>query len=110
MLFRSIAYGLNVVPPATGSLTLLVQPVLAAIVAWILFSEAMGALQILGGVLVLAGIAWAKTRGTLTPRVTTPSHRTATITPVAPALPPVSNITDQKANIAPSASMHKDSD
>ena len=34
----------------------LLQPVLAAVLAWILFAEPLGALQVFGGVAVLAGI------------------------------------------------------
>lgn len=55
-----IAYGLMAVPAALGSLTLLVQPVVAAVVAWIIFAEALGPLQGLGAVLVLLGVYFAK--------------------------------------------------
>lgn len=51
-----IAYSLAHLPAALGSVGLLLQPVLAAVLAWILFAEPLGALQVFGGVAVLAGI------------------------------------------------------
>lgn len=55
-----IAFGLGRVPPAFGAVTLLVQALLAAIYAWVLLDEAMSALQIIGGIIVLAGILLAR--------------------------------------------------
>lgn len=51
-----IAYALRHVPVAFSSVALLVQPVVAAGLAWYLFAEHLGPLQISGAVLVLAGI------------------------------------------------------
>lgn len=51
-----IAYGFGHVPAAIGSLILLVQPVVATFLAWWLLGEKLGSIEILGGVLVLAGI------------------------------------------------------
>lgn len=58
-----IAYGLMAVPASLGSLTLLIQPVIAAAVAWMLFGEALGPLQFAGTALVLFGVYWAKRKG-----------------------------------------------
>ncbi|MEP9395881.1 DMT family transporter [Mesorhizobium sp. KR2-14] len=55
-----IIYALAWLPPAFSSLTLLVQPVVAAILAWALLAEPLGAAQALGGVIVLAGIFVAR--------------------------------------------------
>ena len=55
-----IAWGLAHVPSAFGSLVLLVQPVVAAIVAWFLFGEALGPQEWLGALVVLAGIQMAR--------------------------------------------------
>ena len=55
-----IAYSLAHLPAAMGSVGLLSQPVLAALMAWILFGEALGALQMLGGFAILAGIYLAR--------------------------------------------------
>ncbi|MBL9170003.1 MAG: DMT family transporter [Verrucomicrobiales bacterium] len=51
-----IAYGFGHVPAAVGSLILLVQPVVATFLAWWLLGEKLGSVEILGAVLVLAGI------------------------------------------------------
>jgi drug/metabolite transporter (DMT)-like permease len=42
--------------------SLLIQPVMAALFAWVLFGEALGAMQFIGGAVVLAGI-WLARRG-----------------------------------------------
>ncbi len=55
-----IAYSLAHLPAAMGSVGLLSQPVLAALMAWILFGEALGALQMLGGFAILTGIYLAR--------------------------------------------------
>lgn len=56
----AITYALAYLPPAFSSLTLLLQPVVAAILAWALLSEAIGPMQALGGAVVLAGIMVAR--------------------------------------------------
>lgn len=55
-----IAYGFAHLPAAFSSVSLLLQPVLAAIYAWALLGEAVGPAQMLGGLVVLAGIYLAK--------------------------------------------------
>ncbi|MDX5392185.1 MAG: hypothetical protein LPJ86_00005, partial [Caulobacteraceae bacterium] len=42
------------------SVVVLIQPLVAAIAGWILFAEALGPLQALGGVITLAGVALAQ--------------------------------------------------
>ena len=59
-----IAWALAHLPVAFASVSLLVQPVTAALVAWALFGEQIGAQQAVGGVIVLAGIMLAR-RGSL---------------------------------------------
>ena len=56
----AITYALAYLPPAFSSLTLLLQPVVAAILAWALLNEAIGTMQALGGAVVLAGIMVAR--------------------------------------------------
>lgn len=51
-----IAWALAHLSPAFSSVSLLVQPVAASILAWVLLSEPFGALQALGGAIVLGGI------------------------------------------------------
>lgn len=58
-----IAYALRHVPVAFSSVALLVQPVVAAGLAWLLFGEHLGPLQIAGAVLVLAGIVICRRAG-----------------------------------------------
>lgn len=58
-----IAFALAHLPAALGSLSLLIQPVAAAGLAWVLLAEALGWLQALGGAIVLAGILIARRAG-----------------------------------------------
>lgn len=58
-----IAYALRHVPVAFSSVALLVQPVVAAGLAWFLFGERLGPVQIAGAVLVLAGIVICRRAG-----------------------------------------------
>lgn len=51
-----IAKALGHLPVTISSFGLLLQPISAAILAWLLFQEALSAMQILGGVFVLCGI------------------------------------------------------
>jgi drug/metabolite transporter (DMT)-like permease len=55
-----IAYALAHLPAPFSSVSLLFQPVMAALFAWLLLSEALVPLQMLGGVIVLAGIYLAR--------------------------------------------------
>ncbi|MBX5170784.1 DMT family transporter [Rhizobium sp. NZLR1b] len=56
----AITYALAYLPLAFSSLTLLLQPVVAAILAWALLNEAIGTMQALGAAVVLAGIMVAR--------------------------------------------------
>jgi drug/metabolite transporter (DMT)-like permease len=61
----SIAWALGRLPAATASVVVLIQPVVAAAVAWLLFSEAITPMQGAGAALALAGVAiaqWAAAR------------------------------------------------
>ena len=51
-----IAWSMAHLPAAFSSVSLLVQPLTAALLAWVLLSEPFGPLQALGGAVVLAGI------------------------------------------------------
>ena len=55
-----IAYGLAHLPAAFGSVVLLFGPAVSAVLAWILLAEPLSLLQILGAVVVLAGIELAR--------------------------------------------------
>jgi len=55
-----IAFALAKLPAAFSSVALLVQPVAAAIFAWLILNEALGTWQALGGALALAGISIAR--------------------------------------------------
>ena len=55
-----IAYALAHLPAAFSSVSLLLQPVMAAVFAWILLSEPLVPLQIAGGCVVLVGIYLAR--------------------------------------------------
>ncbi|HEY0847676.1 MAG TPA: DMT family transporter [Noviherbaspirillum sp.] len=55
-----IAYALAHLPASLSSVSLLIQPLTAAIAAWLLFQEAIGPLQMVGGALLLWGIYLSK--------------------------------------------------
>ncbi|MGF7160586.1 drug/metabolite transporter (DMT)-like permease [Rhodoligotrophos appendicifer] len=55
-----ITYALAWLSPAFSSLTLLIQPVVAGILAWLVLAEPIGAMQAIGGIVVLAGIVIAR--------------------------------------------------
>jgi drug/metabolite transporter (DMT)-like permease len=57
-----IAYAFAHLPASLSSVSLLIQPVVAAFVAWRLFGEAVGPAQFIGGAVVLGGI-WLAKRG-----------------------------------------------
>lgn len=58
-----IVYALAHLPPAFSAVSMILQPLVATIVAWMLFQETLGPLQAIGGVVVLTGI-WLARRGT----------------------------------------------
>jgi drug/metabolite transporter (DMT)-like permease len=55
-----IAYSLAHLPAAFSSVSLLFQPVMATFFAWLLLAESPASLQIVGGIVVLAGIYLAR--------------------------------------------------
>ena len=68
-----IAYALAHLPAAFSSLSLLVQPVAAAVLAWIILGESIGVWQVLGGAIVLSGILLARRNAaTVAPKPATP--------------------------------------
>lgn len=58
-----IAYAMAHLPATFSSVGLLLQPVMAALFAWVLLAEVMSPVQIAGGVIVLAGIGIAHRAG-----------------------------------------------
>ncbi|WP_395644670.1 DMT family transporter [Terricaulis sp.] len=51
-----IAYGVGRLPIAISTVLLWMQPLVAAVLSWILFGEALGALALVGAALILAGV------------------------------------------------------
>ena len=58
-----VAYALAELPAAFSSLALLLQPTVAAALAWTILGEALGPWQAIGGAVVLAGVALARSDG-----------------------------------------------
>jgi drug/metabolite transporter (DMT)-like permease len=56
----SIAWALGRLPASTASVTVLVQPVAAAVLAYLIFGETLTVLQAAGGALALAGVVIAQ--------------------------------------------------
>ncbi|MGQ0553210.1 MAG: DMT family transporter [Planctomycetota bacterium] len=63
-----ITYALAHLPTGFSALTLLMQPVCAAVFAWWLLGEALGPQQALGGAIVLLGVLLARRATRSTPR------------------------------------------
>jgi drug/metabolite transporter (DMT)-like permease len=57
-----IAYAFAHLSASLSSVSLLIQPVMATLFAWLLFHESVGIAQLAGGAIVLAGI-WLARRG-----------------------------------------------
>ncbi|MFD2249573.1 drug/metabolite transporter (DMT)-like permease [Pseudochelatococcus lubricantis] len=57
-----ITYALAYLLATFSSLTLLLQPVVAALLAWLILGESLSSMQITGGLIVIAGI-WLARRG-----------------------------------------------
>lgn len=55
-----IVYGLAHLPAGFASLTLLVQPIVAALLAWTLLGESLTPMAMIGGIVVLTGIVIAR--------------------------------------------------
>lgn len=55
-----VAWALGRLPTALTAVTVLIQPVVAAILGWLMFAEAMTPLQALGGAAVLGGVVLAQ--------------------------------------------------
>lgn len=58
-----LAVGFGLVPTHIASVLILWQPVLVALLGWIILHEALGPVQLLGGALVLVGVWLAKRSG-----------------------------------------------
>ncbi len=56
----AIAWALGRLPAAVASVVILVQPVVAAVLGWLIFGEAMTGVQMLGGMVALAGVVLAQ--------------------------------------------------
>jgi drug/metabolite transporter (DMT)-like permease len=56
----AIAWAMGRLPAPTASLVVLVQPVVAALLGWVLFQEKLTGLQMLGAVVALAGVVLAQ--------------------------------------------------
>ena len=57
-----IAYALGWLPITASSVTLLIQPVVSAILAWGLLGESLTAVQCIGGAIVLTGVLLVRSR------------------------------------------------
>ena len=55
-----IAWALGRLPPATAAVTVLVQPVVAALLGWLLFNEILSPWQMAGAIVALAGVMLAQ--------------------------------------------------
>jgi drug/metabolite transporter (DMT)-like permease len=72
-----IAYALGHLPAAFSALAILIEPLTAAVLGWLWLGEALGVLQGIGGVVVVAGIAIAR-RASGPPAARTGEHPSPT--------------------------------
>lgn len=56
----SIAWAMGRLPTATASVVVLVQPIVAGVLGWLLFNEVLGPVQSLGAAVTLAGVVLAQ--------------------------------------------------
>jgi drug/metabolite transporter (DMT)-like permease len=56
----SIAWAMGRLPTSTASVVVLIQPIVAAYLGWLLFAEAIGPLQALGAAVTLGGVVLAQ--------------------------------------------------
>jgi len=56
----SIAWGLGRLPTSTASVVVLVQPIVAGVMGWVLFGELLGPVQAAGMAVVLSGVVLAQ--------------------------------------------------
>ncbi|MGY6661448.1 MAG: DMT family transporter [Glycocaulis sp.] len=63
----AIIFGLGRIPAPLAALLLLVQPIVAAAAGWILFDEALSAIQLLGAAIILAGLYVAQRKSPAPP-------------------------------------------
>ena len=66
----SIAWAMGKLPTSTASVVVLIQPIVAAYLGWLLFAELIGPLQALGAVVTLIGVVlaqWATRKPAATP-------------------------------------------
>lgn len=56
----AIAWALGRLPTATASVVILIQPVVAAVLGWLLFAEALGPWQAVGAAVALGGVVLAQ--------------------------------------------------
>lgn len=56
----SIAWAMGRLPTSTASVVVLIQPIVAAYLGWLLFAESIGPLQALGAVVTLGGVVLAQ--------------------------------------------------
>ncbi len=72
----AIAWALGRLPAAIASVAILAQPVMSAALGWMIFGEAMTALQIGGAVLALVGVVLAQRGAARETAAESPSHVT----------------------------------
>ncbi|WP_198664350.1 EamA family transporter [Jiangella endophytica] len=87
-----IAYGLNLaalrhISPTACGVIGMSEPVGSAVVAWVWLGQSLSAAQVVGGLVVLAGIALAETGGTGTPPEAESEAGLAPLSPEAAAAP-----------------------
>jgi len=61
--FACIVAALRLIPAPRAAVVATLEPALGALFAWLLHDESLAALQILGGVAVLAAVIWVQARG-----------------------------------------------
>ena len=58
--FAMLIAGVRRIGADGASVTAMIEPIIAGAVAWVLLGQSLSPLQILGGLVVLAAVAWAQ--------------------------------------------------
>lgn len=60
--FLFMLMALNIVPAARAAIVATLEPVLGAVFAWVIHDQSLTAIQVAGGVVVLAAVAWVQSQ------------------------------------------------
>ena len=79
-----VAWSLGRLPTAVTAVVILIQPVVAGLLGWLVFGETLTAIQLMGGALVLSGVVLAQRSGGLMQKAVAQTKTDAEVETPAP--------------------------